>query len=108
MKIILFLILCLLSFFTKAEELNREFFTKGKELSGSCAGCHGVDGISPVSTNPNLAGQKEEYLQYALRLYRARERVGGLAYIMHLNAGGLSDKDIEALAYFFSNVEKSN
>jgi len=34
----------------------------GKERATLCAACHGVDGIAPVPTFPNLAGQPIDYL----------------------------------------------
>jgi len=35
---------------------------KGKLLTATCAGCHGVDGNSAVPTYPKLAGMGEKYL----------------------------------------------
>jgi len=82
---------------------NEQLYAKGQVLSQQCLGCHGELGIAPVATNPNLAGQNKEYLQYALKAYRDGKRKGGLAFIMQANASALSDQDIEALAVFFSS-----
>ncbi|WP_337840686.1 cytochrome c [Rheinheimera sp.] len=81
---------------------------RGKELSGSCWGCHGETGISPIPGNPNLAGQKAVYLEYALKAYRSRERKGGLAEIMYVNAAPLSDQDILDLVAYFSSQPGDN
>ncbi|KXW55575.1 cytochrome c4 [Ferrovum sp. PN-J185] len=36
---------------------------KGKVVaSGVCYACHGLDGVSPIPTQPHLAGQVEEYI----------------------------------------------
>lgn len=82
---------------------NEQLYAKGQVLSQQCLGCHGEFGIAPVASNPNLAGQNKEYLQYALKAYRDGKRKGGLAFIMQANASALSDQDIEALAVFFSS-----
>ena len=82
---------------------SEQLYAKGQVLSQQCLGCHGEFGLAPVATNPNLAGQNKEYLQYALKAYRDGKRKGGLAFIMQANASALSDQDIEALAVFFSS-----
>ena len=82
---------------------TEQLYAKGQVLSQQCLGCHGEFGIAPVATNPNLAGQNKEYLQYALKAYRDGKRKGGLAFIMQANASALSDQDIESLAVFFSS-----
>jgi cytochrome c553 len=76
---------------------------KGQALAQSCLGCHGEFGISPITTNPNLAGQNADYLEYALKAYREGTRRGGMAVIMAPNAKGLSDQDIKDLAAFYSS-----
>lgn len=82
---------------------TEQLYARGQALSQQCLGCHGEVGIAPVASNPNLAGQNKEYLQYALKAYRDGKRKGGLAFIMQANARALSDQDIESLAVFFSS-----
>jgi cytochrome c553 len=77
---------------------------RGKELSAYCIGCHGEFGLASISSNPNLAGQNKEYLEYALKTYRSGDRRGGLAVVMRPNARGLSDQDIRDLASYYSNL----
>lgn len=86
-----------------AAATTEQLYAKGQVLSQQCLGCHGEFGIAPVATNPNLAGQNKEYLQYALKAYRDGKRKGGFAFIMQANTSALSDQDIEALAVFFSS-----
>lgn len=99
MKIFTITMLLLLSPLVAAEDA---VYTQGKTLSQQCLGCHGETGIAPISTNPNLAGQNAEYIEYALKAYRDGNRKGGLAFIMQANASALSNADITALAQYFS------
>lgn len=94
------LLLTLLSPWVTADEA---VYSRGQELAQQCLGCHGETGIAPVTTNPNLAGQNADYLQYALKAYRDGNRKGGMAFIMQANASSLSDNDIAALALYFSS-----
>ena len=94
------LLLMLLSPWVTADEAA---YSRGQELAQQCLGCHGETGIAPVTTNPNLAGQNADYLQYALKAYRDGNRKGGMAFIMQANASSLSDNDIAALALYFSS-----
>ena len=96
--------LCMASAFS--EELVGDA-ERGKELSHYCMGCHGEFGISTIDTNPNLAGQKATYIEYALHAYKSRERKGGLAPVMYVNAGPLSNQDIKDLALYFSQLPGS-
>ena len=66
----------------------------------ACAGCHGVDGISPSPQWPNLAGQKAVYLVKQLQDFRSGARSDP---VMGIAAAPLSDADIADLAAFFSN-----
>jgi cytochrome c553 len=47
----------------------------GKRVAGaSCAGCHGVDGISTIPIVPHLAGQRPPYLYLELKAYQSGAR----------------------------------
>jgi cytochrome c553 len=65
-----------------------------------CAGCHGPEGISTNPLWPNLAGQKELYLSKAINDYRSGARKDP---VMGPLAQGLSDRDVEELAAYYSN-----
>jgi cytochrome c553 len=74
---------------------------RGKALSYTCLGCHGVEGYKNAYPNysvPELEGQHPEYLAAALQEYRGGDR----AHItMHSQASTLSDQDIaDIVAYF--------
>lgn len=77
----------------------------GKASAALCASCHGANGIAAVGMYPNLAGQNEAYLVSALKAYRSKERNGGMAAIMQMQAANLSDADIDNLAAHFSSLK---
>lgn len=72
----------------------------GKEKSAMCASCHGADGNSTDPQFPRLAGQHANYLERALKDYRAGTRKNP---IMAGFAGGLNDTDIANLAAYYSS-----
>ncbi len=72
----------------------------GKAKSASCAGCHGATGISTVPMYPNLAGQKEMYLDKVIKAYKTGERSDPTMKAM---VAALSDADIANLAAFYSS-----
>ena len=74
----------------------------GEPLTAVCGGCHGAHGVSYDTATPSLAGQDAQYLVDAIKAYRTtRQREN-----MRLYVTGLSDKDIENIAAFYS-VQKS-
>ncbi|HEY4209934.1 MAG TPA: cytochrome c [Steroidobacteraceae bacterium] len=86
---------------------------RGKQLSYTCLGCHGVDTYKNAYPNysvPKLEGQHPEYLIAALQGYRSGDR----SHItMHSQATTLSDQDIVDIASYFAgkplvSVHKAN
>jgi len=73
----------------------------GKAKAGSCAGCHGAEGISANPDWPNLAGQKEKYLISQMKAFRDGDRNNALMSPM---AKGLSDEDIANIAAYYSSL----
>jgi cytochrome c553 len=75
---------------------------RGKELSYTCLGCHGIENyknVYPTYSVPELVGQHPEYLIAALKEYRAGERSHAT---MHQQAASLSDQDIQDIAVYFA------
>jgi cytochrome c553 len=71
-----------------------------KKVQEVCAACHGIDGAAPIMPEyPKLSGQYPDYLQKALRDYKSGLRKNP---IMAGFAQGLTDKDIENVAAYFS------
>jgi cytochrome c553 len=66
---------------------------------GLCAACHGEDGHARIPGAPNLAGQSYQYLLQALHEYRDG---GRNAAVMRTAAGPLTEKDMQALAHWYS------
>ena len=71
----------------------------GKQKSMVCAGCHGLDGNSPLPNYPNLAGQGAQYLAKQLRDFKSGTRTNA---IMQGQVAALSDQDMDNLAAYFS------
>ena len=75
---------------------------RGKALSYTCLGCHGVEGYKNAYPNysvPRLQGQHPEYLATALHEYRSGDRAH---LTMHSQASELSDQDIADIAAYFA------
>jgi cytochrome c553 len=75
---------------------------RGKVLSYTCLGCHGIDGYKnayPDYSVPKLQGQHPEYLSAALHGYRDGDRAH---LTMHSEASTLSEQDIADIAVFFA------
>lgn len=70
-----------------------------KEKAKVCAACHGPDGNSITPSFPKLAGQNEDYLRFALKHYRNKQRTNA---IMNGQAESLTDKQIADLAAFYA------
>ena len=75
---------------------------RGKTLSYTCLGCHGIDGYKnayPDYSVPELEGQTPDYLAVALHGYRDGDRSH---VTMHAQASSLSDQDILDIASYFA------
>lgn len=87
---------------TRAEQLAR-----GKQIVGTvCVACHGLDGMSAISANPNIAGMPAEYIAKQLDLYKSGKRANP---VMQGMAANLTAADMQALGvYYFSQRGKPN
>ena len=74
-------------------------YAKGQALAGVCAGCHGVDGVSPIPTQPNLAGMSWQYTARQLRHFKSGQRDNA---IMKGFSATLSDADMKSLGVYFA------
>ena len=73
----------------------------GKAKSAVCAACHGAEGISALSMNPNLAGQVPGYIAAQLKVFKSGERANA---IMKGQAAGLSEEDMDDLDAYYSSM----
>ncbi len=72
----------------------------GKTKAAPCAGCHGADGNSPSPLNPNMAGQKEQYLVTTMMDYKNGKRQHA---VMQAFLAPLSEQDIQDMAAFYAS-----
>ena len=105
-----FLSILAIVFFVTINLINSAYSSdidKGKELSVSCAACHGDNGISVNPVWPKLAGQNPKYL--ASQLYEFGKGAEGNRNnaVMYGIAVTLSDSDIEDLSAYYASL-KSN
>jgi cytochrome c553 len=72
-------------------------------LVSACFTCHGTDGRSVGGIPPSLAGQDRSYLLQQLRDFKEGKRP---ATIMHQQAKGYTDAQLEAMAAYFSRMKR--
>ena len=84
-----------------------EVAARGQQIAGAvCLACHGLDGISVVSANPNIAGMPAQYIAKQLELFKSGARKNATMQGM---AANLSDEDMKALGlYYFAQRSKPN
>ena len=75
--------------------------TAGETKARTCAVCHGPLGIATMPDTPNIAGQRERYLNER-KAYRSGKRSHE---VMSLMAKPLSDEDIASLAAWFASIK---
>ena len=73
-----------------------------RNLAAACFTCHGTDGRSVGGVPPSLAGQDRNYLLQAMKDFKAGKRP---ATIMHQQAKGYTDEELEALAGYFARAK---
>lgn len=75
---------------------------QARNLAAPCFTCHGTDGRSVGGVPPSLAGQDRNYLLQALKDFKAGKRP---ATIMHQQAKGYTDQQLETLASYFAGAK---
>ncbi|OGA55277.1 MAG: hypothetical protein A3G24_24560 [Betaproteobacteria bacterium RIFCSPLOWO2_12_FULL_62_13] len=73
-----------------------------RSLAAACFTCHGTDGRSAGGVPPSLAGQDKNKLLQTLKDFKAGKRP---ATIMHQQAKGYTDEELELITGYFSNVK---
>ena len=79
--------------------------TRGKELTYTCQGCHGVTGYKNAYPNyhvPKIGGQSQQYLTNALTEYQQGKRKHPT---MQAQAESFSAQDIADIAAFVSGLK---
>jgi cytochrome c553 len=78
---------------------------KGKQLTYTCQGCHGVEGYKNAYPNyhvPRIGGQAPQYLINALTEYKQGKRKHPT---MQAQAQSFSDQDIADIAAYLSTLK---
>jgi cytochrome c553 len=78
---------------------------RGKQLTYTCQGCHGVIGYKNAYPNyhvPKIGGQSQEYLVNALTAYKQGARKHPT---MQVQAHGFSAQDIADIAVYLSSLK---
>ncbi len=75
---------------------------EGMKKSMICGQCHGKNGIAIIPIYPNLAGQKQAYLELQLQAFRSGQRINAA---MTPHAKKLSDQDIADLSAYYSKMD---
>jgi cytochrome c553 len=73
----------------------------GEAKSAICGQCHGKNGISIIPIYPNLAGQKQGYMELQLQAFRSGQRINAA---MSPHAKRLTDQDIADLSAYYANM----
>jgi len=75
----------------------------GKKVAqGTCAVCHGLDGIAKNPDAPHLAAENVEYLLRQLKAFKSGERKHEQ---MSIIAQGLSDEQMANVAAWYSQIK---
>jgi cytochrome c553 len=76
----------------------------GKNLSATCAACHGADGNSAVPSFPKIAGLGEAYILKQLKNYKSGERENA---IMAGQVAALNETQMGDLAAYFTSKKRT-
>ena len=84
-----------------------EVAARGQQIAGAvCVACHGLDGMSAISANPNIAGMPEQYIAKQLALFKSGARKNATMQGM---AANLTDADMKSLGlHYFAQRAKAS
>lgn len=80
-----------------AQQIKRD-----RALAATCFTCHGTNGNSVQGVPPSLAGRNAPELFQAMKDFQAGKRP---ATIMHQQARGYTDEQLQAIAAYFASVK---
>lgn len=90
---------------SKLLSLGKKLYDNGNPNTGqaACFTCHGKNGDALVDLNvPILANQQSQYLISTLKEFKNRKRTNDNERVMRRIVDTMSDKEIEAVAYYSS------
>ena len=76
--------------------------SSGRALAAACFTCHGTNGNSVEGVPPSLAGRSSGELFQAMKDFQAGKRP---ATIMHQQARGYTDTQLQSIAAYFAAVK---
>jgi len=85
-----------------ASEASAQDPVYARNLASACFTCHGTDGRSVGGIPPSLAGQDKNHLLQQLKDFKAGKRP---ATLMHQQAKGYTDQQLEAIAGYFAGAK---
>ena len=84
---------------SKSAPSRAEVVARGQQIAGAvCVACHGLEGMSAVSVNPNIAGMPAQYIAKQLELFKSGTRKNATMQGMVAN---LSPADMKALGHYY-------
>lgn len=95
------LTLSLVAAFTSTPAFTQDAVS-GRSLAATCFTCHGTDGNSAAGVPPSLAGRSSAELFQAMKDFQAGKRP---ATIMHQQARGYTDAQLQAISAYFVSVK---
>ena len=81
---------------------NAQDPSAGRNLAANCFTCHGSEGNSAGGVPPSLAGRNQAELFQAMKDFQSGKRP---ATIMHQQAKGYNDQQLELMAAYFASVK---
>lgn len=81
---------------------NAQEPASGRHLAATCFTCHGTDGRSAGGVPPSLAGRPAAELVQIMKEFQSGKRP---ATIMHQQARGYSDAQLQAIGAYFASVK---
>ncbi len=96
---------------SKSAPSKADVSARGQQIASAvCVACHGLDGMSAVPSNPNIAGMPAQYIAKQLELFKsgARKNATMQGMVANLKTDGSID-DMHALGtYYFAQRAKPN
>jgi cytochrome c553 len=86
-----------------AAEAQAQGANTARNLASTCFTCHGTDGRSVGNVPPSLAGRDRGELLQLLQDFKTGKRP---ATLMHQQAKGYTDQQLETIAGYFAGVAR--
>ena len=96
--------LLLLALFAANVARADDMFEKGKDINGTCAGCHGEFGQGGKRGEyPRIGGQRAAHIADQLKAFQTRKRMN-MPMFPYTQERELSDDDIKAVSAYLESI----